>query len=156
MKRSTRPLIAALAVLGLVAGGASYAAAAADTGCGPQTMGRPAADFAASRLDRLHAELKLSPEQEAAWKAWAEPIRQQSAAMRDRRGEREAMTRLPAPERMEKTLERMKEHERQMEAGLASLRSFYATLTPEQRQTFDRFQPFGEKRGRHADRPGRS
>ena len=40
------------------------------------------------RLEKLHAELKLAPEQEAAWKAWSDPIGKQAAAMGDMRSER--------------------------------------------------------------------
>lgn len=142
MKQSKRTLIAAIAIIGLAAGGSAYAFRG-DGNCGPQMMNQSPAEFAGSRLEKLRTELKLAPEQEAGWKTWSDHVNQQLAGMKDHRAEREALLKLPAPERMEKMLERMKEHQQKMESGLAAMRSFYATLTPEQRQTFDRFQPFG-------------
>lgn len=159
MKRNTaRAIIVSLAVLGLTAGGAAHAFRG-EGGCGSgQMMSQSAEKFATARLDKLHADLKLAPDQEAAWKAWSAPIQQRAATMKERRPDFEAMSKLPAPERMEKMLERMKEHEKEMEAGLVATRSFYATLTPEQRQVFDRFRPFGEHKGRHhqQEKSGRS
>lgn len=160
MKKRTvaRTLIAALLAVGLVGGGSAYAFRG-DGACGPQGMermgrmeGNPG-KFAGKRLEKLHADLKLAPEQEAAWKAWSEPLRQQAEAMGDRRAEHEQMMKLPAPERMEKMLERMKEHQQKMEAQLASLRTFYSQLSAEQKKTFDAFQPFGGPRHGH-DRGG--
>lgn len=145
----TRTLIASLVVLGLAGGGTAYAFRG-DGPCGPQGMergGHNPGKFAEKRLEKLHADLKLAPEQEAAWKAWSDPIRQQTAAMGDMRAERDEMMKLPAPERMEKMLERMKEHQKKMEAQVAPTRTFYNQLSAEQKKTFDAFKPFGDGRG---------
>lgn len=154
----TRALIAALAVTGLVAGGSAYAFRG-DGGCNPQDrmgrMERAPGKFAEQRLEKLHADLKLAPEQEAAWKAWSDPIRQQTAAMGDMRKEREAMQQLPAPERMEKMLARMKDHQQKMETQLNATRTFYGQLNAEQKKVFDGFHPFGGARGDHGPRGGR-
>jgi len=150
----TRTLIASLAVLGLAGGGTAYAFRG-DGPCGPQGMERgehSPGKYAAQRLDKLHADLKLAPEQDAAWKAWSDPIRQQTAAIGDMRAERDAMMKLPAPERMEKMLERMKEHEKKMEGQVAATRTFYNQLSAEQKKTFDAFHPFGGGRDGHERR----
>ncbi|MDQ5882294.1 MAG: periplasmic protein CpxP/Spy [Pseudomonadota bacterium] len=152
MKRSKQAIVAAIAILGLTAGGAAYAFRG-DGHCAPQMMSKSPAEFAGNRLEKLHAELKLAPEQESAWKTWSDHVKQQAAGMKDRRAEQEEMRKLPAPERMEKMLGRMKEHQQKMESGLTAMRSFYATLTPEQQQAFDRFQPFGG-RGERGGKPG--
>ncbi|MCP5268608.1 MAG: Spy/CpxP family protein refolding chaperone [Zoogloeaceae bacterium] len=146
MKKMTRTMVAALAIVGIVGGGSAYAFRGGE-GCSPQAQGFSPEKAASSRLEKLHADLKLTPEQESAWKSWSEPIQKQASVMGERRSEREAMAKLTAPERMEKMLERMKEHEKAIESGLASTRNFYAILSPEQRKTFDAFQPFGGKRG---------
>jgi len=146
MKRSTRILVAAMAAVGLI-GGASAQAYRGDGPCGPQAMERSPGKYAADRLQKLHDALKLAPEQEAGWKAWSEPMLQQAGKMADMRTEREAMMKLPAPERMEKMLDRMKEHQKRMEAHVEATKTFYAGLSPEQRKTFDAFQPFGGSRG---------
>lgn len=159
MKNRTlsRTLIALLVTLGLVGGGSAYAFRG-DGGCGGPGMERSAGapgKFAEKRLEKLHADLKLTPEQEGAWKAWSDPIRQQTAAMGDQRAEREATMKLPAPERMEKMLERMKEHQKKMEAQLAATRTFYGQLNAEQKKTFDAFHPFGGPRGERGGQGGR-
>ncbi|MFC5301019.1 Spy/CpxP family protein refolding chaperone [Azospira restricta] len=143
MKHSTRMIIATLAVAGALAGGAAYAARG-DGYCGPGMRGGAAAEkFVGNRLERLHGELKLSPEQEGAWKTWSGAMQEKAAKMKERRPDFEALAKLPAPERMAQMLERHKERQKEMEDALASLRSFYGTLTPEQQKVFDRFQPFG-------------
>ena len=48
-----------------------------------------------------------------------------------------AMAKLTSPERMEIMVERMKERENQMAAQLNALKTFYATLSPEQQKIFD-------------------
>lgn len=142
MKRSTRILVAAMAAVGVI-GATGAQAYRGDGSCGPQAMERSPGKYAADRLQKLHADLKLAPEQEAGWKTWSEPMLQQAGKMADLRTEREAMMKLPAPERMEKMLDRMKEHQKRMEAQVEATKTFYAGLSPEQRKTFDAFQPFG-------------
>lgn len=158
MKNRTfsRTLIAMLVTVGLVGGGSAYAFRG-DGPCSGPGMERNAGSpgkFAEKRLEKLHADLKLAPEQEAAWKAWSDPIGKQAAAMGDMRSEREAMMKLPAPERMEKMLDRMKEHQKKMEDQLASTRTFYGQLNAEQKKTFDAFQPFGGPRGERGGKRG--
>lgn len=160
MKQSTRMIVASLAVAGALAGGAAFAARG-DGNCGPGMMGGASAEkFVGNRLDTLHSELKLSAEQEGAWKNWSGAMQEKAAKMKERRPDFAAMSKLPAPERMAQMLERHKERQKEMEDALASLRSFYGTLTPEQQKTFDRFQPFGGQhrggpRGGGEGRPGR-
>jgi hypothetical protein len=146
MKQNTRILIAAMAVVGIIGGGSAHAFRG-DGNCGPQAMERSPGKFASNRLQKLHDDLKLAPTQEAAWKAWSEPMLQQAEKMGDLRSEREAMMKLPAPERMEKMLERMKEHQKRMEAHLESTKGFYAGLSAEQKKVFDAFQPFAGRQG---------
>jgi len=146
MKPNTRILIAAMAAIGIIGGGSAHAFRG-DGNCAPQAMEASPGKFAGNRLQKLHDELKLAPTQEAAWKAWSEPMLQQAEKMGDLRTEREAMMKLPAPDRMEKMLERMKEHQKRMEAHLESTKGFYAGLSPEQKKVFDAFQPFGGRQG---------
>lgn len=90
----------------------------------------------AKRQAALHDQLKLTAAQEPAWKAYLAAI---APSQTDKPwGDRAAMDKLSAPERMEKHLAMMKEHEARAEAHLAALKTFYATLTPAQRATFDK------------------
>ncbi len=146
MKRSTRMIVAALAILGISTGGFAYAARG-DGACGaPMMSGKAPGEYMGKRLERLHTELKLSPEQETAWQAWTGDMKEKMTQMREGRPDATAMAKLPAPERMAQMLERHKERQKEMEAGLASLREFYGKLNPEQQKVFDSFKPFGGHR----------
>jgi Spy/CpxP family protein refolding chaperone len=85
---------------------------------------------------KLHAALKLTPEQEGSWKKLmdSEPHRAKVAP-----GKSEDWSKLTTPERADKMLERMKEHQAQQTEHVAALKEFYAVLTPEQKKTFDNF-----------------
>jgi protein CpxP len=85
---------------------------------------------------KLHAALKLKTEQEGAWKKLmdSEPHGAKVAP-----GKSEDWSKLTTPERADKMLERMKEHQVQQTEHVAALKEFYAVLTPEQKKTFDEF-----------------
>jgi Spy/CpxP family protein refolding chaperone len=85
---------------------------------------------------KLHAALKLIPDQEGAWKKLmeSEPLRAKVAP-----GKSEDWSKLTTPERADKMLERMNEHQAQQTEHVAALKEFYAVLTPEQKKTFDDF-----------------
>lgn len=98
-------------------------------------------------LSRLHDKLKLSAQQETAWKKFAahEPMRGKAD-----RPDLDEMEKLNAPQRLEKALEHMRTMEKNMTGHLAALKEFYAVLTPEQKKTFDEQMPgFGERGQRH-------
>ncbi|WP_395006247.1 Spy/CpxP family protein refolding chaperone [Undibacterium sp.] len=87
---------------------------------------------------QLHDKLKLTPQQEPAWKAFTEATRpQHDQKMHQAKADRQAMAALSAPARMEKMLERSKERLVRMQQHLDALKSFYAVLTPEQQKIFD-------------------
>lgn len=140
MKLGTRFIVATLAALSLSATAFAFSGGH----CGSQMGGDRMEKNAASRLEKLHSELKLAPEQEQAWKTWSASLQAKFSTMQKNRPDRDAMARLSAPERMEQVLDRMKSHEKELEAELASLRSFYGVLTPEQKQTLDKFRPFNQ------------
>lgn len=148
--RFAKPVLAAAI---LAAAGLTYAGhALAETG-------KPAAERcekgwskgdykkrAEERMNRLHQELKLTADQEAAWTAWTAKVTASFEATKAKRPDFKAMGDLSAPERMEKYIEYRKEKQARMEAGLADLKAFYATLTPEQQKVFDKSSPFGHGR----------
>lgn len=98
-----------------------------------------------ARMDKhhsmMHDKLKISAEQEGAWKTFIEASEVTKPAMMERtaqmKAERQAMAGLSAPARMEKNLERSKEHLARMQKHLEALKTFYAVLTPEQQKIFD-------------------
>jgi protein CpxP len=83
---------------------------------------------------QLHAKLKLSAAQEPAWKTF---VAANTPAAMPTPPDRKEMEKLTTPERMEKMMERSKEHQAKMQERLAALKTFYAALTPEQQKVFD-------------------
>ena len=97
-------------------------------------------------LATLHDKLKLTAQQEPAWKKFAAVKPMADPANRPNPDE---MAKLNAPQRMEKGLEHMKAMEAKMTEHLAALKEFYAVLTPEQQKIFDEQMPgFGDRGGR--------
>ena len=103
----------------------------------------------AQRLDKLKAELKLSPAQEGAWNQF-------SAAMQppapDARGpaSRADFARLSTPERIDLMQKRADERHARMKQRGDATKAFYAQLTPEQQKSFDsRAQRAGRGEGWH-------
>jgi Spy/CpxP family protein refolding chaperone len=100
-------------------------------------------------LTKLHDRLKLTSQQETAWKKFAasEPMR----GKLDRPDPAE-MEKLKAPQRLEKALEHMRTMETNLTEHLKALKEFYAVLTPEQQKIFDeqmpRFGDRGQRRGK--------
>ena len=66
----------------------------------------------------LHAKLKLTAEQEPAWKTFVDATAPGPMPMH-KPEDRKAMEKLSTPDRMEKGLQMMKEHQARMEAHLA-------------------------------------
>jgi Spy/CpxP family protein refolding chaperone len=127
--------------------GASSFAAQADAGTrgpaapsecfhgGHKFNGAQRAEFFAKRQAMLHDSLKLSAEQEPAWKAFAASITPPGGKMK--RPDRAQVEKLSAPERMEQRLAMMKTAEAHMETRLAAMKTFYATLSPQQQKVFN-------------------
>lgn len=121
-----------LAAIGL---GTVSVLALADTECGH--MGAGSGKFAErieKRQTELHDNLKLTPVQETAWKSFHEKMKPTES----RNGpDPSELSALHAPERLERMLATMKEHESRMADRVAAVKEFYAVLTPEQQKLFD-------------------
>ncbi len=89
-------------------------------------------------LATLHDKLKLTAQQENAWKKFAasQPMLDKTARL-----DPAEMEKLNAPQRLEKGLEHMRAMEARMTEHLAALKEFYAVLTPEQQKIFDEQTP---------------
>lgn len=131
-------IAAAVAGLGLTSGlyaqnmpaGDAHAAAPMEHA----KMAEKMQDRMAKHRAEIHDKLKLSAAQEPAWKTFVEAT---TPGIRPAAPDRKEMEKLNTPERMEKMLERFKEHQSKMEQHLAALKTFYAVLTPEQQRIFD-------------------
>lgn len=147
MKTLQRKFCMALAVVSLgvasagsvLAQSSAPASASAHAGHG-QPPGDPAkwAEKMKERMAKhqaeLHDKLKITAAQEPAWKTFIDAMNPGSMPARPDRKEMEKLT---TPERMEKGLEKMKEHLAKMQTRLTALKTFYAVLTPEQQKIFD-------------------
>ena len=105
------------------------------------------------RLDRFKSELKLTPQQEPLWQAFAD--KSKAEAGKGMQGMRERMKDdkpLAAPERMAQMQEAMKQRVAAMESVNESFKRLYAALTPEQKAAADKH---AGNAGRHAHGAGR-
>lgn len=123
------------------------------SGAGPRGYGAAAE----ARLAHLKSELKISSDQENAWKAFADNAKQQAEAMQALRTTMHSSTAATAPERMELRNQVMKKRQEQTEKSTGAFKDLYAALTPEQKTIAD--QRFaggpGHGRGFHGGPGGR-
>jgi Spy/CpxP family protein refolding chaperone len=110
----------------------------------PQKM----ATMRAEHQKALHDALKLDAKQETAWKKFAAST-DQTPLVHPNKAEIE---KLNAPQRMEKMLEGLHQHEARMTEHLAALKEFYAVLTPEQQQVLDEHSMPRLHEGMHGSR----
>jgi Spy/CpxP family protein refolding chaperone len=147
MNKSVKMLLAGMAIAALSA--SVYARGGEDCGYGehggmmgmnPERMEK----MHEQHLAKLHDKLKLTAQQEPAWKKFAanKPMLDKTT-----RPDPAEMEKLNAPQRLEKGLEHMKAMEAKLTEHLAALKEFYAVLTPEQQKIFDNQMPHPGDRG---------
>lgn len=104
------------------------------------------AQLRAQRIARLHDELKITPAQENAWKAFVASMQPPARQPHDRA----AWANLTAPERMAKMIDRQKQRTAALEQRQSALNTFYSVLNADQKKTFDdKAARFGHGHGRH-------
>ena len=77
------------------------------------------------RLETLKSDLKLKPDQEAAWTEWSGKIKGDHAAWEEKHKNEMSWASLSVPERMEKMLAFSKGHIARQEVRLAATKTFY-------------------------------
>jgi hypothetical protein len=142
MKQLRKTLVSGLMAAGFSA--AAFAAPAMPDHAGTEHGGTPGMqqqhrggnwqEHIARHQATLHDKLKLTANQEAAWKNYIAAATPPAPPTRPDRAEWE---KLSAPERMEKMLAMMKEREAHMATQLQAMKTFYATLSPLQQQIFN-------------------
>ncbi|MFT4189932.1 MAG: Spy/CpxP family protein refolding chaperone [Comamonas sp.] len=97
------------------------------------------AEQQAQRLDVLKAKLAITPQQEAAWKAWTEAGKppQRPAAPPDAKAEREDFAKLTTPERIDRLHALKAQRDLEQTQRDNATKAFYASLTPAQQKVFD-------------------
>ncbi len=141
VNKTAKMIIAGLAIAALSA--SVYAHGGEDCGYGGHggMMGGDPAKmekYHEQHLAKLHDKLKLTAQQEPAWKKFTANNPMADKTLRPDPAE---MDKLTAPQRLEKGLEHMKAMEAKLTEHLATLKEFYAVLTPEQQKTFDEETP---------------
>jgi len=104
---------------------------------GPET-----AAAAATRLEAVKAELKITAAQESAWQAFAAVLQQQAVARDAMRAQMQSQMQVPGPnaapaDRSAHFESMAKFREEHMAARSAALKDLYAVLTPEQKLVAD-------------------
>ena len=135
-----KPVIKTILLTGLLA--SLTALSQAQPGPGPGAGGPgPNSDTRTRMQERIghratdiKAKLKLTPEQEGAWTTYIAAMKPSANAKWPDRAEIEKLT---TPERLDKMRDLRKQHDAEMDRRDDATRTFYATLTPEQKKTFD-------------------
>jgi protein CpxP len=86
------------------------------------------------RVADIKAKLKLTPEQESAWNTYLSAMKPPADAKWPDRAEIDKLT---TPERLDKMRELRKQRDAQMDKRDEATRTFYATLSAEQKKIFD-------------------
>ncbi len=139
MSAAVAGLLVALALPALSQGGFG-------PGMGPRAgaMMGSQPEFARARIDTLRNELKLAPNQTAAFDAWAARVQSEAEARAQFRAQLRAQmqSRAGDPQAMSEFRVTMARQRAEAAQELHTLRtSLYAQLTPQQKQVFDRFGP---------------
>jgi len=87
------------------------------------------------QLDELKGKLNLQASQEAAWAGFAQSMQKPE---RLARADRASMEKMSTPERLERMQAKMAERNAQMQKRMEGTKIFYASLTAEQKQVFDK------------------
>jgi len=115
----------------------------------PARMQQRMAERHAQRLDKLKAELKLSPAQEGAWNQFSAAMQPPALGARGP-ASRADFAKLSTPERIDLMQKRADERHARMKQRGDATKAFYAQLTPEQQKSFDsRAQRAGRSEGWH-------
>lgn len=142
MNKTRKIIVAALASAGIALAAAPAFAFKGDCGGGGHgymmddgPRAERMKEYMEFRHERLRKELKLTAAQEPAWKAFSEQAGPKQFMTKD---DWAAMEKMNAPERMEAMLKFSKKRQEAMSERLEALKTFYATLTPEQQKIFDK------------------
>lgn len=104
----------------------------------------------AKRHAELKTRLKITPEQESAWDTFTTAMKPPATAMGQMRQMHAEMGKLSTPERIDKMRALRSQHMADMEKREEAIKTFYASLTPDQKKTFDdEHARMAARRGQH-------
>jgi protein CpxP len=88
-------------------------------------------------LQSLHGSLTLTPTQEAAWQLFEQAYAPDPQEITKRRNALAGMSKLTAPQRVDLSVNLLKEDLKSLGNRGAALKTFYGTLSPKQQSIFD-------------------
>lgn len=88
-----------------------------------------------AEMSRLHAALNLSDSQDGGWQAF---VRAYEVSPEQEQGQSADPSRMDAPERMDFSISQAERYLDALKQRGVALKAFYATLSPQQKATFDR------------------
>ena len=109
------------------------------------------------RMEKLKADLKLTPAQAGAWTTYTEAMK---PGERPARGDRDAFAKLTTPQRIDKMREMRAKRDAEMDRRADATKAFYGQLDAEQKKTFDaaslrmHHQRGEHHHGHHGGKPG--
>ena len=128
-------LLVALSVVSLSAAGAALA------------QDQPEGPSPQQQLSQLHDALRLSPQQEPAWRAYQASLQPDPSIQARRRSAADMMAKLPTPRRVDLINAEMEQDMAAMRRQGEAVKAFYAQLTPQQQSTFDRITSQAQGQG---------
>lgn len=88
-------------------------------------------------LDRLHTDLHLTASQETAWADFSKAYSMSPQEIAKQQRAQSSMQTMTGPQRVDLSIELAKENLVGLQRRGDALKSFYATLSPQQQKTFD-------------------
>lgn len=147
--------IAMLVLLSLAAPAASVLAQPAPPPANGPAPGRPPGPDINQRIERMHGRLRITPQQEAAWTAFAQVMRDNAA--KDEQAYRQhasGVATMSAVDNLRMFAGIEQQRAQELQALAASFETLYASLSDEQKHTADaifrRQEERMEKRAQHA------
>lgn len=90
------------------------------------------------RIQQLHTQLRISPQEQSQWDAFAQTMRQNADNMRDAIDQRGAqMGTMDAAQNMQSYAQLAQVHAQDMQQMASAFQTLYQGMTPEQRQNAD-------------------
>jgi hypothetical protein len=100
-------------------------------------MQENAVNLADYRLELLHVDLKLAPEQEPVWKSFADKVSAMASDMARERARLQSTLQLKAVQRIDQSVDVARNRLTALEDIASSAKALYARLTPEQQTIAD-------------------
>jgi hypothetical protein len=90
------------------------------------------------QMQALHGALRLRPDQEVAWKAFEDSAAPDPDGVSRRQDILQQMSRMTGPQRVDASIDLMRQDLQSMESRATALKEFYAVLSSDQQAAFDR------------------